>query len=43
MTTPRKNYNPAFKADIVQELLKEEQTVTQIASKHGVHPTQLRR
>ena len=43
MTTARKNYTPAFKAQIVQELLKEEQTITQIASKHGVHPTQLRR
>ena len=42
MTTPRKKYSPAFKAQIVQELLKEEQTLTQIASKHGVHPTQLR-
>ena len=42
MTTPRKNYTPAFKAQIVQELLKEEQTLAQIASKHGVHPTQLR-
>ena len=42
MTPPRKKYSPAFKAQIVQELLKEEQTLTQIASKHGVHPTQLR-
>jgi transposase-like protein len=43
MTTPRKKYSPAFKAQIVQELLKEEQTLTQIASRHGVHPSQLRR
>jgi transposase-like protein len=43
MTTPRKSYTPAFKAQIVQELLREEQTLSQIASKHGVHPTQLRR
>jgi len=43
MTTPRKKYSPAFKAQLVQELLKEEQTLTQIASKHGVHPSQLRR
>ncbi len=43
MTTIRKNYTPAFKAQIVQELLKEEQTLTQLASKNGVHPTQLRR
>ncbi|NWJ46634.1 MAG: transposase [Chloroflexi bacterium] len=43
MTTTRKAYSPAFKAQIVQELLKEGQTMTQIASKNGVHPTQLRR
>lgn len=43
MTTTRKSYTPAFKAQIVQELLKEEQTLTQIASKNGVHPNQLRR
>ncbi len=28
---------------MVQELLKEEQTLTQLASKNGVHPNQLRR
>jgi transposase-like protein len=43
MTTPRRNYSPAFKAEIVQELLRQEQSLSQIASKHGVHPNQLRR
>lgn len=43
MTTIRKNYTPAFKAQIVQEMLKEELSLTQLASKNGVHPTQLRR
>jgi len=43
MTTTRKHYTPTFKAELVQELLHEEQTLNQIASKHGVHPTQLRR
>jgi putative transposase len=38
MTTAKKPYTPAFKAQIVQELLKEEQTLAQIGSKHGVHP-----
>ncbi len=33
MTTIRKSYTPAFKAQLVQELLKEEQTLTQAASK----------
>jgi len=37
----RKHYTPTFKAQMVQELLKEDQTITQIASEHGVHPTQL--
>jgi putative transposase len=38
----RKRYTAAFKAQVVIELLKEEQTVNQLAAKHGVHPTQLR-
>lgn len=38
----RKRHTPAFKAQIVREMFKEEQTQTQIASKHGVHPNQLR-
>lgn len=43
MTTTRKHYTPAFKAQVVQELLKEEQTLNQVASKHGIHPNMLRR
>ena len=35
----RKHYTAAFKAQIVQEILKEEKPLTQIASTHGVHPT----
>jgi putative transposase len=42
MTTMRKRHTAVFKAQIVRELLKEEQTHSQIASKHGVHPNQLR-
>lgn len=38
----RQRYSPEQKAQIVLELLKEEQTLSQIAAKHGVHPTQLR-
>ena len=37
----RKQYSATFKAQIVQELLKEEQSISQLASAHGVHPTQL--
>jgi transposase len=37
----RKHYTPTFKAQVVQELLKQEKTLAQIAVEHGVHPTQL--
>jgi transposase-like protein len=38
----RKQYTSAFKAKVVQEMLKEEKTLAQIASEHEVHPTQLK-
>lgn len=38
----RKRYSPEQKAQIVLELLKEEQTLAQLAAKHGVHINQLR-
>jgi len=37
----RKQYSAAFKAQIVQELLREEKTVAQVAAEQGIHPTQL--
>ena len=39
----RKRYTPNQKAAIVLELLKEEATLPQIASRHGVHPNLLRK
>jgi putative transposase len=39
----KKNYTANFKAQVVLDLLKEEKTITEIASEYGVHPTQLRR
>jgi putative transposase len=39
----RKRYSAQFKAQIVQEILKEDRTIAQIASEHGVHPNQLNR
>jgi transposase len=42
MTTMRKRHTPTFKAQIVRELLKEDQTQAQIASTHGVHPNLMR-
>ena len=38
----RKQYSAAFKAKVVQELLKEEKTLAHIASEYEVHPTQLK-
>lgn len=37
----RKEYTAAFKAKVVQELLKEEKTWAQIATAYEVHPIQL--
>lgn len=39
----RKRYTAQFKAGIVQEILKEEKTIGQIASEQGIHPNQLNR
>ena len=39
----RKRYTNQFKAQVVQELLKEEKTLNQLAAEHGVHPNQLQR
>ncbi len=37
----RKRYSPSFKAESVLEVLKEDQTLNQIASTRAVHPNQL--
>ena len=37
----RRNHTPAFKAQVVQELLKEEKTISQLAAEHGLHPNLL--
>ena len=39
----RKRYTAQFKAEIVEEILKEEKTIGQIASEQGIHPNQLNR
>ena len=38
----RKQYSAAFKARVVQEMLKEEKTLAQIAAAYEVNPTQLK-
>jgi putative transposase len=37
----RKRYTPKKKAQIVLEMLREERTVSQIASEYGIHSNQL--
>ena len=39
----RKRYTNQFKAQVVQEMLKEEKTLNQLAAEHSVHPNQLKR
>ncbi len=39
----RKHYTAAFKAKVVQEILKEEKILAQIAAEYEVHPTQLKK
>jgi transposase-like protein len=39
--TNRKQYTAAFKAQIVQQVLREDKTLAQIAAEHGVHPNQI--
>jgi transposase len=38
----RKRYTPEFKSKIVLEILKEEKSMNEIASEHGIHVNQLR-
>jgi transposase len=35
----KKQYTAAFKAQVVQEVLKETQTLSQLGAIYGVHPT----
>ena len=37
----RKQYTPAFKAKVVQQVLKEEKSISAIAAEHGIHPNQI--
>ena len=37
----RKTYTAAFKAQVVQEVLRGEKTIAQIAAKHKIHPNMI--
>ena len=39
--TKRKQYKPEFKAGVALEAVKGEQTVAELASRFGVHPTMI--
>jgi len=39
----RKTYTTGFKAKVVLEVLREEQTLSQIAGKYEIHPNQITR
>jgi len=38
----KKKYSPEFKASVAIEALKGEETTSQIASRHQIHPAQVR-
>jgi len=41
MGKKRKQYNPAFKAKVALAAIRNEETVSELASRFGVHPTMI--
>jgi transposase-like protein len=41
MAKRRKQHDPAFKARVALEAIRERETVGQLARRHSVHPTQI--
>lgn len=39
----KRKFSSAFKAKVALELIKGEQTISSICSKHSIHPTQARK
>jgi putative transposase len=39
----RRKHPPEFKAKVVLEILKEEKSISELASEHGIHPNVLHR
>lgn len=38
-----KQYSPSFKAKVALEAIREEETIVELASRYGVHPTQIKK
>ena len=43
MKQNRRKHNPSFKAKVALEALKGEETIAELASRHEVHPGQVRK
>ena len=43
MTTIKRVHSPNFKVQVALDLIKEVETVSQICSRHGIHPTQAKK
>jgi len=43
MTRTKRQHTAEFKMQVVLGLLKEEETMAQVCSRYGIHPTQARR
>ncbi|MDF1594458.1 MAG: transposase, partial [Desulfobacterales bacterium] len=41
MSNKRKQYSPEFKAKVALAALKNEETITDLAQRFGVHPTMI--
>ena len=41
MSNKRKKYNPEFKAKVALAAIKNEETVSELAARFGVHPTMI--
>lgn len=41
--TIKRQHSPEFKTKVVLELLKQEETISQVCSRFSIHPTQARR
>ena len=39
----RKQYSPELKSRIVQQILSEEKSLSELSKEHGIHHTQLRK